>query len=61
MSTNGAMRLWMKKGFINKDDLGVYLGSTNGPEHWGKRTRLPNVKKTEPMRKARCNDNQSTN
>jgi hypothetical protein len=51
----------MKKGFINKDDLGVYLGSTNGPEHWGKRTRLPNVKKTEPMRKARCNDNQSTN
>jgi hypothetical protein len=23
-----------EKGFINKDDLGVYLGSTNGPDRW---------------------------
>ena len=22
-----------EKGFINKDDLGVYLGSTHGPDH----------------------------
>ena len=30
-----------EKRLINKDDLGVYLGSTNGPDHWANADDYP--------------------